>query len=202
MKKIVFYLCYLAALVIGILFLVFSGASRAAEAPDSIKGLMIATGIILIIPGFVVLLKSLMPKRDAAGNVVTRPWYTTAISIACLAWGIMLLCIPSMYNTLSTTLGITLILAGFGQMVFIVNSSRPYGLSLAWYIVPICMICVGVIDMTLINDYSNVGDSNCTTAIISGIMLILFAANGFVSVGRRKAAMKSVDASTREINPR
>lgn len=202
MKKVTFLITYIAALVIGVLFLVFAGEADAPIVNGTIHGMMIAVGIILIIPGFVALIKSMKPRRDPNGVIKTIPWYITACSIASLAWGIMLLCIPSLSDYLSITLGITLIIAALGQVIFIVLASRPYGASLAWYIVPLCVLCTGIIDITLINDYANRGDSNTTACILSGILLLLWAANGLLSLNYRKRSAQQVEGDVRTINPK
>lgn len=202
MKKIAFLLTYIAALVIGVLFLIFSPQATATEASGCIRGLMTAVGIILIIPGFVSLIKSMVPQRDANGVIKTLPWYITACSIASLAWGIMILCIPSMDNYLSITLGITLIVAALGQVIFIVQASRPYGASLAWYVIPLCVLGVGIVDMCLVNDYQSASIGNGTAAIITGIALLFWAANGLLSLNYKRRSQREVIDTTKTDNPK
>lgn len=193
MRKLVLLITYIAALMIGVLFLIFNQQARLMADPSTLRGLVIATGIIFIIPGIFMLLFSMRPKRNAEGEIITRPWYLTVMSIASLIWGIMCVSMPAMLTKyLAISLGVTLILAGLAQVIWIVQDSRPYGAPGWWYVIPFCVFCAGIIDLTLINDFTQVGNSSATAAIVSGILLMAFAFNGFISINRRKRIMKEI----------
>lgn len=200
MKKTTYLIVYLAALVIGLLLLIFSQQALTVDVPSSLRGVVIAGGIVFIVAGAATLLLSMRPKVDAQGVPTNRPWYITALSISSIFWGVLMLTMSATFTyTLAVTLGISLILAGLGQVMWIVDSARPYGAPGWWYVIPLAVFGAGIVDITLINDYANIGQSSATASIVSGILLLCYAVNGFISLNRRKRIEKDVVESVNEI---
>lgn len=204
MKRAIYSITYLAGLVIGLLFLIFSRDpllySGDAVSPV-IKGLVIAGGITFCFAGIATLLMSLKIKKDANGVIENRPWYITAMGIASTFWGILTLCMaPVFAHNLAVTLGVSLVLAGLTQTMWTVDASRPYGAAGWWYVVAAAVFGGGIVDITLINDYSNFAQSSSTAAIVSGILLLCFGIVGLLSAGRRKRVETEVIESVNRIS--
>lgn len=201
MKKATYFIVYLAALVIGILLLIGNQAPMEETIPASMRGIVIASGIVFIFGGAVNLVYSMRPKYDAEGVMVSRPWYLTVMAIAALFWGILLVCLSGSFTyNFAVTSGVSLILAGLASVMWIVGARRPYGAAGWWYIAPLCTIGAGIIDITLINDYANLAQSSSTAAILSGILLLCLGVNGFISLNSRKRVEESVIESVNKIH--
>lgn len=201
MKKATYFVSYVAALVIGVLLLVFSHQNLVSEIPSTLRGVVVAGGIMFTVAGAIMLMYSMRPKYDAEGVPANRPWYQTAMSIATIFWGILLITLSGTFTyTLAVTLGVSLVLAGLAQIIWIVDNSRPYGAAGWWYVIPACVIGAGIIDVTLVNDYANLGQSNATASIVSGILLLALGVNGFISLNRRDRIEKDVEKSVNEIH--
>lgn len=201
MKKTTYFLVYAATLVIGVLLLIFSQEPLTSVVPTALRGVMVTIGIVSTAAGVICLLLSMRRKRDADGVPASRPWYMTAMSICAIFWGILLICMPATFTgILPITLGVTLIIAGLAQGMWIIGASRPYGASGWWYVVPFCVIGAGIVDITLVNDYSNMAQSGSTACVLSGILLLCYGVNGFISLNRRKRIEKEVADSVNEIN--
>lgn len=174
MKKSSSLIAYLAALVIGILLLVFN------EKFNLLEGVVIAMGVLITIPSALMFVNCFIGKKDAYGNKLYPAWYTVIVAIAGLVFGIWLLCKPDWFVAWSVyTLGLVLILVGAAQIVFIFTASKPYGPNPWWYCVPILVMVGGFIICFLgpdgVNTWANV---------VTGILLIVYSANGFASLGR------------------
>ena len=189
MKKAIYFIAYLAAAILGILLLIFNrdALSLPETVPATLRGIVLVSGIVLVFPGLLLLLSSFRQRKDENGAPVVRPWYSTLTALVCLIWGITCICAPGFLTEyLAVTIGITLIIAGFGQIVLIVNAARPYSAAPWWYAVPFCVACVGVISILLIYDTDSLDRSASTAAVVAGISLVVYCVNGIVSLGRRK----------------
>lgn len=189
MKKATYFLVYAATAVIGIVLLIFSREPLESPDPASLKNAVMAIGIVFIAAGLLNFIFSTRKVTDSEGSAVTRPWYLTAMSVASAFWGILLVAMSSTFTyTLAVTLGVSLIIAAIAQVIWIIGTSKPYGTSVWWYIVPVFVFGAGIIDITLINDYTDLAKSGATACIISGILLLFFAVNGVASLKRRRKA--------------
>lgn len=194
MKKLVYIFTYIAALIIGVVFLIFNYQTLESAAP-MLRGVMIATGVIFIVPGVVLLIESLMPKRDENGNIIKKAWYLTLVSILALVWGILLICMPSgIGGNLSISLGVSIILAGLAQIVWIIKGSES---TFTRFIVPALTIVAGVIDLSLLSTPDN-GRSAQYASILSGIMIVLWAINGFYSLRSKRVVAAASKAAKAE----
>lgn len=192
MKKTLYFICYVIGLLLGVLLLVFNYEAMNRD-QTVLRYTMMATGIIFIIPGVIQLISSLVPKRDEFGNILPRKWYATVVAILALLWGIYILIFPLGYNdTLSISLGVSLILAGLAQTVWIVKTSESTVLR---FIVPLVTIGLGVVIIAFLNKYDN-GKSAQIAAIVSGIMMIIWGVNGFFSL-RSKRVVAAADKAAR-----
>ena len=193
MKKALYSLCYAVGLAIGILLCIFNYQALNADHP-MLRYILIATGIIFIIPGVVQLISSLHPKRDDAGNILKRSWYSTLIAILALLWGISILCMPDGFaGNLSITLGVSVILAGLAQIVWIVRSAESTFLR---FIIPLLTIASGLVVVTLLNNYPDDGHSAQMGCIVSGITLVVWSVNGFMAL-RSKRVVAAADKAAK-----
>lgn len=191
-KMYLFY--YLSALVIGILLLVFHDHKGLYE------GVVIAIGVLVVIPSLVMLISSLVKRKDAAGLPLPRPWYSILTACAGLIFGVWLLCMPSFFiNASIYTLGVLLVLAAAAQVYFVIVASRPAGIRFGWLIVPILCATAGVIIMLLGPD-----KVAASAGLITGIALIVYGANGVASYRREgkiaEAVMSDIKADDAEIH--
>lgn len=187
MKKATYFIVYTATLVIGVLLLIFSQEPMTRTDPVSLRTVVIASGIVYIAIGIISFLFSLRKKETPEGVIKTRPWYLTAMSIAAIFWGILIIVMSRpMTTTLAVTLGISLIIASFAQVIWIAGTTHTSGVSGWWYIIPFCVLGAGIIDITLVNDYANAGKSSSVACILSGILLLCYSLNGFISLKNLK----------------
>lgn len=187
MKKATYFIVYTATLVIGVLLLIFSQEPMTRTDPVSLRTVVIASGIVYIAIGIISFLFSLRKKETPEGVIKTRPWYLTAMSIAAIFWGILIIVMSRpMMTTLAVTLGISLVIASFAQVIWIAGTTHTSGVSGWWYIIPFCVLGAGIIDITLVNDYANAGKSSSVACILSGILLLCYSLNGFISLKNLK----------------
>lgn len=187
MKKATYFIVYTATLVIGVLLLIFSQEPMTRTDPVSLRTVVIASGIVYIAIGIISFLFSLRKKETPEGVIKTRPWYLTAMSIAAIFWGSLIIVMSRpMTTTLAVTLGISLIIASFAQVIWIAGTTHTSGVSGWWYIIPFCVLGAGIIDITLVNDYANTGKSSSVACILSGILLLCYSLNGFISLKNLK----------------
>lgn len=189
MKNFTGILTYIAALVIGVLLLVFH-----AEAA-LLKGIIIAIGALVAVPSAVMLARGFIPKKMEDGEKVALPWYGIVAAFAGLAFGIWMLCNPAFFiNFTVYTLGLVVIFAGVYGIIYVVQVSRPYRPRIGWYAVPAVMIAVGVVMMIfgaqLLGSAAN---------ILAGILLVIYGVNGFGALGREaKADEKRIETDVKE----
>lgn len=127
MRKIIYALVYLIALVAGVCLLVFNHQAMEETRPV-LRYVIMGAGVAFVIPGICFLIASLRPRRDSNGVVVSRPWFSTIMGVIALVWGILLLCMPSGFlGNLNISLGVSLIIVSLAQIVWIVKGRRING---------------------------------------------------------------------------
>ncbi len=201
MKKATYFIVSAATLAMGILLLIFSRDPLYIDGiSQTLHGITIAEGVLFCLGGLVGLLYSFRPKYDAEGVMTNRPWYHSMMSIAAIFWGILLL----VFNQLFTynfygSIGVSLILAGICQAIWISTAARPYGAAGWWYVVPFAAVAAGICDLTLSGDAASLASANSISCIVSGIVLILYGVNGFMTLNRRKRVQTEVTESVNKI---
>lgn len=190
MRKIIYIFTYVVALVIGVLLLIFN-YEMFQSTTKIVRGVMIATGIIFIIPGITRLFASMFTRHDKMGNEIKAPWYTTTVALLALIWGILIICMPTgVFGNFNITLGISLLIAGIAQIVWMAKESQT---TVQRLIIPVLTMTAGVIDFTLLDNNPDAGHSAQYATILSGIMIVIWAINGFYSLRSKQivAAEKS-----------
>lgn len=201
MRKATYSIVYAATLILGVLLLIFSREPLTTLSPVSLRATVMAAGIVFIVIGIINFIFSLRKKATKYGVVKTRPWYVTAMAIAALFWGVLMIAMSRAFTTtLAVTLGVSLILAAIAQIIWIASTTRTSGVSGWWFVVPFCVLGAGIVDITLVNDFDNIDQSSSTACIVSGILLLCYAVNGFVSLKNiRKAHAKAEAKALRDV---
>lgn len=169
-------LTYLSALIVGILLLLFCKEETLSD------GIVIAIGILFVIPSVMLLINSFIRKKDTDGNPLPRPWYMIAIGFAGLIFGLWMLIMPGFFiNVAVYTLGLVLILCGCASLIYVINASRPFGAYPGWYVMPALTICAG-----LVVCFIGPRETLSFAAIFSGCFLICYSVAGFASIGREQ----------------
>lgn len=186
MRKLIYFITYLAALALGVTLLIFNHQTLEDERPV-LHIAMIAAGVIFVVPGIVFLLASLRGGSAKGGN--RRPVLSTILGVASLVWGVLILVMPDgLLGRLNITLGVSLFIAAFAQIVWIVRGRRANGAPVWIYLLPLAVAVAGVAVIMLPTDWKNPGAESRTGCIVSGIAFTLWAINGFLSLSRRRPA--------------
>lgn len=169
MKSRPYLLTYLFALVIGVLLLVFAGRT------NLFAGIVIAIGILFMVPSIVLIVNALIPAKNADGTKTPKPWYMAAIGIAGLIFGVLLVCMPDVFIQYTVyTLGLALILFGLVQIINLSAAASAAGrMSFGFYVMPWLTFLCGIAVLIL-------GPARLEHIIIvlTGIFLICYSING------------------------
>ena len=199
MRKVIYAIVYLAALIIGAVLLIFNHQVIENTQP-MLRPVIIAAGVIFVIPGLCLLIASLVPHKDSNGIVVSRPWISTVMGIIALVWGVLMLIMPGgLLGYFNITLGVSIIIAGIAQITWIVKGRKVNGAPVWLYIIPLLTIAAGVWVLLIKKDYADPGHELIQGCIIAGITLIVWAINGFGSLPRRKKTLKDIEKETRRL---
>ncbi len=199
MRKIIYALVYLIALVAGVCLLVFNHQAMEETCPV-LRYVIMGAGVAFVIPGICFLIASLRPRRDSNGVVVSRPWFSTIMGVIALVWGILLLCMPSGFlGNLNISLGVSLIIVSLAQIVWIVKGRRINGAPVWLYIIPILTVAAGVWIIFMETDFQNPGREHSLGSIVAGAAFIILAINGFASLPRRKKTVSDIEKETRRL---
>lgn len=182
MKKSASIITYVAALVIGILLLAFH------ERVDLMKGIVVAIGVLIVIPSALMLITSFIGKKNSVGVRTYPAWYSVVVAIAGLVLGVWMLCMPAFFeNAMVYTLGVILILVGAAQIIFLYNASKGLGLNPWWYCIPTLVLAGGFIVCFL-----GPQGVNTWATLTTGILLIVYSANGIGATGNEARLEKEI----------
>lgn len=186
MRKAVYFLVYLATLVLGIMLLINARDVYETPIPGTLQSLVLAGGIIFLIGGAVGAIAGSRPVYTKKGQVKARPFYWTATWISCMIWGVITIIFSKFFTTqLCLTVGIDLIFASIAQIVWTLKTSKPEE-SYGWFIpVPVIAAGLGVYCITLLTGNPTTAQSCSTSAIIGGLTLLVYSINGVISLKNR-----------------
>lgn len=183
MKGKNYLIAYVSALVIGILLLIFH------DQPELYRTLVIIIGALIAVPSLVLILVEIFHKRKKSRKTETSAekvgneaaiWATVIAGVAGLALGIWMICSPAFFiKAIIYTLGAILILVGAVQITAIYQAARPLRPLLVWFIIPVLSLLAGVIIIVL-----GAEKVQEVAGLISGVVLIVYASNGFAATGR------------------
>lgn len=184
MKGKNYLITYLSALVIGILLLIFHDRDALYNT------VVLVIGILIALPSLILLITELArkPKGDSSpGYAGAIRWSSAVAALAGVAFGIWMIVNPALFvSAIIYTLGAILILVGLAQMFAIYLAAKPLRPAIGWYVIPILTLLAGIVIIIL----GPAKVSSCA-GLITGIMLVVYAANGFASAGRE--AKESAD---------
>lgn len=185
MKGKSYIFTYVSALVIGILLLIYH------DRASLYNTVVIAIGALIAVPSLILLLIEIFrrkPSHDekasesriAKTQDVATNWSTIVAGVAGLALGVWMLVNPAFFvKAIIYTLGALLMLGGIMQIAAIYTAARPIKPLILWFIVPVLTLVAGLIVILLGPD-----KIAAAAGLIAGICLVVYAANGFASIGR------------------
>ena len=161
--------------------------------------MVLIIGALIALPSLILLIMELMRKRPAekAGYAETLKWSSVVAAVAGLAFGIWMLINPAFFvKAIIYTLGAILILVGLIQIISIYYASRPLRPAIGWFIVPILTLLAGCVI-----EFLGADKVASYAGLVTGIMLVIYAANGLASAGREakeSADVKQLEAKAAE----
>ncbi len=199
MKKAVYFICYLLAVLVGICLLIFNHEASATD-QNTLHYVFIALGVVFILPGIFILLGSMHQKKDENGNIIQKPIASTITGIISLVWGVLILIMPSgIFGSLNITLGISLIIISLAQIVWIAKGKEKNSTPFWLFIIPVLVIAAGVAVLVLKKDFQDPGKEMEIGCIISGIVLLFWGMNGFLSLPNRTKTMADIEEEKKKL---
>ena len=173
MKTRPYFLTYLSALIVGILLIIFTGRT------DLFRWIVIAAGILIIIPSAAAVINGIIPARDSNGMKIPKPGYIVLMGVAGIICGVILICIPGFFAAyIVYTLGVILILCGLAQIVYMSVTGSIVGTNKGFYIMPWLTFIAGIVVIFI----GPRGLENIIS-LLAGIFLTVYAINGFLQMG-------------------
>lgn len=141
MKAINYYILRsVLALIIGLLLVLWP--------MDAINYLVIAVGVLFLVPGIISIFNFFTRKKAAKSDAVLP-----VMGLGSLLFGLWLIIMPSFFVTiLMYILGFILILGGIQQIVSLSQARGWTHVSLGYYIVPVLILIAGIV--VLFNPFS------------------------------------------------
>lgn len=192
MKSKNFIITYLSALTIGILLLIYH------QQQELYRTIVIVIGALVAVPSLVLLLTMLLRRRPAPGKGEAQARAVTIASelasAAGVALGVWMMCSPQFFITaIIYTLGAILLIVAIAQITYIYQAARPFRPAFGWFIVPLLTLAAGIVLIAM-------GPQRVASAagLVTGIVLVVYAANGFASAGREARLQHDIDNMQRE----
>lgn len=161
------WLTILIVFVVGVLLIVWH------QRVDILSWIVMAVGLMLIIPSLYSLISALVRKKDDANITHSASSSTIIASVGALALGIWMVVTPGFFvGLLAYIFGAILILYGIFHIVTIGFWARPFVLPGWMYIIPVLMIGAGVVILC-----TSVRTIQSTVVLITGIALVASAVN-------------------------
>lgn len=150
--------------VVGILLIVWH--SRI----DILSWTVIAMGVVLVLPGLYSLISAMVrrSRRDIDYSAATS---TSVACIGAIALGVWMIVNPPFFvGLLAYIFGAVLILYGIFHIIVVGFWARPLVLPFGFYIIPVLMICAGVVILC-----TSVRTMNSVVVLVTGIALVASA---------------------------
>ncbi len=180
MNKFQTWLTIAVAAAVGVLFVIWH--SRI----DLLSWIVVAMGVLLIIPGAYNMITSMaghrQARRIAAGESVAvtkrgagrnADISSMLASVCTIGLGVWMLVNPDFFvGMLAYLFAVLLIAYGLYQIYSLAYLSRPYVMPWFFYIVPVVLVAAGVVILC-----TSVRTMNSVVVLVTGIMLIVSAVN-------------------------
>lgn len=170
----------LIVMLVGILLIVWH------QRIDVLNWIVIAVGIMLIVPGLYSCISALVRKGEKNREKVDYSAASSTIvaSIGAIALGIWMVLSPAFFvGLLAYIFGAILILYGIFHIVVVAVWSRPYILPWWFYLIPVLMIIAGVVILC-----TSVRTMNSVVVLITGIALVASAVNTILEISATNPA--------------
>lgn len=199
MKKVIYFISYVLAFCVGILLLILNHHASSADCA-LLHNIFIGIGVVFVIPGLSLLLANLKPKRNMETDQKTGFIFSSLTGIIALIWGILILIMPSgMFGNLNITLGVSIVILAIAQTIWIARGKDINGAPFWLYIIPVLVAAAGIAILLIKKDYQNPGNELEAGCIFSGIVLLFWAVNGFLSLPRRKKTEEDIAADEKKL---
>ncbi|MCM1153319.1 MAG: DUF308 domain-containing protein [Muribaculum sp.] len=183
MKNISNIFIYLAALVVGILLLIFH------QEGTLLRAIIIAIGVLILIPAIVVFIRSFLQPKDANGVRPKPLWYVLIVALAGIVFGAWMVFTPDSFRNWTVyVLGAILILSGISGFGFTVQARRGHHLGTGWFVTP-TLVAIGGIILIILGP-SVIGS---IANIAAGVLLVVYAVNGFSAIGREREKIDELE---------
>lgn len=180
MNKFQTWLTIAVAAAVGVLFVIWH--SRI----DLLSWIVVAMGVLLIIPGAYNMITSMAGRRQArriaAGESVAvtkrgagrnADISSMLASVCTIGLGVWMLVNPDFFvGMLAYLFAVLLIAYGLYQIYSLAYLSRPYVMPWFFYIVPVVLVAAGVVILC-----TSVRTMNSVVVLVTGIMLMVSAVN-------------------------
>lgn len=137
---------------------------------DILSWIVIALGLMFIIPGIYNFISGFAEKRDCGdGKTCERPTGSSVIaSLGCIALGAWMVFQPGFFVGLTAYLFATiLVVYGIYEIILLSWMSKPYKMPFGFYIIPVILIITGIVILC-----TTVRTMNSMMVLLTGIMLL------------------------------
>lgn len=188
-------LIYLFALVGGILLMILHDRAQLFE------GIVVAAGILFIVPCSYILLSWVISYRHNRHNAVTQAeeidrrtmrsqqGLVLVPVLGGIAFGILLVSNPTFFvNYLIYTFGVVMILCGLAQLAFTIPGMRLLAVNRWWLLPPLLVTAIGVTVFILGPD-----EVKNIITLLTGIVLATFGVEGFIGYIYRQSRLRATE---------
>lgn len=200
MKNHSLTILYAISLIAGVLLTIYW------QEADIFSWIVIALGILLLIPCVVCLIAAFVPQKthNPEGPELVKSrrsfaWTMILSGIGGTILGLLMICLPNFFvQYIVYTFGVILIIFSCVQLSFVSPAMRVEKIS-GWFLaVPVATLAAGVIIICIGQE-----KIQAAAALITGLILIFYSVNGFVSViGRRTIDRRMASSSQPAENAR
>lgn len=174
------WLTALIVMLVGILLIVWH------QRVDVLNWIVIAVGIMLIVPGLYSCISALVRKseRNRGNTDYSAASSTIVASLGAIALGVWMVVFPAFFvGLLAYIFGAILILYGIFHIIVVAVWSRPFILPWWFYLIPVLMIIAGVVILC-----TDVRTINSAVVLITGIALVASSVNSVLEISATNPA--------------
>lgn len=142
---------------------------------EILSWIVIAVGLMFIIPGIYNLISGFIEKRDCGDGTTCRraTGSSVIVSLGCIAFGVWMVVQPGFFVGLTAYLfAAVLVLYGIYEIILMSWLSKPYSMPFGFYIIPVILIAAGIVILC-----TTVRTMNSVVVLLTGIMLLGAAVN-------------------------
>ncbi len=157
--------------IVGLLLIIFENRG------DVLNWIVIALGIMFIIPGAYGLITQLAAPKPARDNTAI------ATGVGSMVLGVVLCLIPGVFvSVMIYLLAFVLLLGGISQIITLSRLQLPWG----FYVVPVLVAVTGVVMI-----FAGSDKDSSAIVLVTGIVMVLYAINTVVEYTRVRKLLKN-----------